>query len=517
MNLIADWVRKIRLGNRPRRVELLGGHPASEPEIAVESFAPDLREDERLEEVRTRTTWLGAPSFDEATGNALVRYIVAQGTYWEEFLGKQHQQYLARATQRLNETYGTALQYRQMLEEDVTRLNHAEMAMEAAVLALAGGDPEYAELHQAPITIRTASLSSEPLSPSGPEDASPDEPRCDGVASDPEDTGFDGEEATADREEVTAWPLGAGAPLRPQLLSRGEIGRLLAPRDVNRRPRWAEPGFRNGTLLAGRPVGAFIHALVLLVAAGADIGAFTQTVELVLPQNGYFALVVVAGLTAVVLYLAHMAGAFLREASALRHAARGASGRIGQTRSQRTGRHLPGRIWRGVAMIAIAAIWLTVGVLAFWVRYTVPLPTVASIGGCSSGVLGQGATSGCAPTDHHVVQAAAIFLGLYLATGVVAAIGAYVTHNPGRGEYAKAIRSYRKASERWSGSVNRFARALAAHQRQQAEIDASKQVLASAKAQNTALTERLKQEALIQIASLLKDPAVTDAFFPPGP
>src|SRR6266699_1493321 len=246
-----------------------------------------------------------------------------------------------------------------------------------------------------------------------------------------------------------------------------------------------------------RPAGAFLHALALLLAAGADVGAFTQTVQLVLPQADWVALLVVFGLTAVVLYIAHMVGVMLREASAARDSA-------GNRR----------RLGRGLTAFVCTLVWLGVGVLAFWVRYTVPLPVAPQVGGC--GVIGSGSTGGCSPSGAghgHALQAAAIFLGLYLATGIVAAVGAYVTHNPYRGGYVTAIRAYRRASERVSASIHQVGLALAAHQRQQAEIEAAKEIIAQAKDQNNAFTDQLKQEALIEIASLLKDPAVTDAFF----
>ena len=86
---------------------------------------------------------------------------------------------------------------------------------------------------------------------------------------------------------------------------------------------------------------------------------------------------------------------------------------------------------------------------------------IGSGGGCS-------ASSGV--TNTHPLQAAAIFLGLYVATGIVAAVGAYFTHNPYRGRYAAAAREYRKASERASASIHQFGLARAAYQRQQAEI-----------------------------------------------
>jgi hypothetical protein len=262
-------------------------------------------------------------------------------------------------------------------------------------------------------------------------------------------------------------------------------------------------GFQDGSLLAGRPRGAYIHLLALLVAAGADIGAFAQTVQLVLPQADWVSWLVVSGLTVVVLYIAHTIGVLLREAKAARPGVYGQPGRKGIG------------LGRGFAALVCTVSWLGIGVLAFWVRYTVPLPVAPQVGGCGIGI-GSGASSGCSSSgsaNGHPLQAAAIFLGLYVATGIVAAAGAYFTHNPYRSRYAAATKAYRKATERAAASIHRFGLAQAAYQRQQAEIAAAEQILAKAKERNDAFTEQLKQTARVEIAALEKDPAVTDAFF----
>ena len=104
---------------------------------------------------------------------------------------------------------------------------------------------------------------------------------------------------------------------------------LLDPSDASRVPRWGEAGFRDGTLLAGRPRSTYLHVLALLLAAGADMGAFVQVVELVLPDQDWLDWLVVSGLTAVVLYLAHMIGVMLREARAAQPSDGGIAGRMG--------------------------------------------------------------------------------------------------------------------------------------------------------------------------------------------
>jgi len=504
MNRIVDWMRKLRLGNRHRRVELLGGHPGQNPRVPVERFEADLGKDGRLKAVRDKVGQLGAESVDEATGNVLDTLITRQGRDWDRRLDQQYEAYRARATQRLDQAEAIAYQYKQLLEADHTRLRHAEAAVETAVLALSGHEPERMDGRVRPIRIVPEPPAAAPDAEAAPSSgtAFDDEGSSSRTRENPSrpwkasvsPTPPNGAAASRDSERAS---FDGPASLRPSRLERFELRRLLEPQDANRVPRWGEVGFRDGTLLAGRPRGAFLHALALLLAAGADVGAFTQTVQLVLPQADWVALLVVFGLTAVVLYIAHMVGVMLREASAARDSA-------GNRR----------RLGRGLTAFVCTLVWLGVGVLAFWVRYTVPLPVAPQVGGC--GVIGSGSTGGCSPSGAghgHALQAAAIFLGLYLATGIVAAVGAYVTHNPYRGGYVTAIRAYRRASERASASIHQVGLALAAHQRQQAEIEAAKEILAQAKDQNNAFTDQLKQEALIEIASLLKDPAVTDAFF----
>ncbi|MGH3277504.1 MAG: hypothetical protein ACRDNZ_24665 [Streptosporangiaceae bacterium] len=480
MNRIIDWQRRTRLQKRHRRVELLGGHPGQEPTIVIERFEPDLSKDGRVKGIRDKVAQLGATSFDEATGNALESFIAHESDDWRHRLDRQHRHYKTRARESLGKAKAVAWQYRQLLDEDLMRLQHAETAIETAVLALSGQEPDEID-GRAQILTLVPERTAEP----GPELALDAGPDSSGDQSRP-------------LEKLDDAPI-----LQAPRMSRSELRRLLDPQDARRVPRWGEPGFRDGTLLAGRPHSTFVHVLALTLAAAADVGGFTQTVQLVLPQSGWVALLVVIGLTAVVLYIAHSVGVMLREARAA--SSRSADG------SQRTGR----RIGRALAALGCTLVWLGIGGLAFWVRWTVPLPVPPQVG-CGQ-TIGSGPGSGCASAasgNSHPLQAAAIFLGLYLATGTVAAVGAYLTHNPYRGGYMSAIKAYRKGSERASASVYRFGLARAAYMRQQEEISASDQMLTDAQAENAAFTAELGEIALIEIASLLKDPAVTDAFFP---
>lgn len=514
MNRFTKWMMALRPGHRQQGARLRAGYPAQQDQISAgHPFIPDVGREIRLQRLRNEVATLGAESFDEATDSPFDKRITEEGREWDSRLEQQHAEWLARASERLDQAETSQFKFQQLLDQDRLRLEHAETAVETAVLSLTGREPDPAGR---PAQVITIVPENPPATHS--QEAPPGE----------ESTEAPGE-VTERGQDWQAQRTGALVPVSSRV-SRTELRQLLKPQDANRVPRWAEPGFRDGTLLAGRPRSTYIHVLALLLAAGADIGAFTQTVELVLPQSDLVVGVVVTGLTAVVLYIAHMVGVMLREGTA--------SSKMPRARPQRLATSL-----RGAGIFICTAIWLAVGLLAFWVRYTVPLIGTAQIGsggigggiggggigsggiggggigggGIGGGSVGGGAAASGATAGDKPLQAAAIFLGLYVATGVVAIVGAYFTHNPYRSGYAAAIRAYRKASKRMSASVERFGLAGAVYQGRQAEIKAAEQILAQAKTQNDAFTAQLKQTARIEIAGLAKDPAVTDAYFRPGP
>ena len=491
MNKIINLIAALRYGHRRTQPPI--GYSDQDLKIAVEPFKPDLGQDGRFQRLRNDVSRLGAESFDEATGHPFDEQITKDGEEWDSRLDQQYQAWLAGVSQRLDQAETMYCKFQQLLDQDRARLEHTEIAVETAVLALTGQEPEPTTRH-----ARVIRINPEQSSTAFDSDAMPNPD----LAASP-----GGATAEANDRGQTAAPDGP-AVLLPSKVSRTELRRLLEPQDTNRVPRWGETGFRDGTLLAGRPRSAYLHAFALLLAAGADIGAFAQTVELVLPQTDWMVWIVVSGLTAVVLYIAHMIGVMLREANAAR---KGAEGHTHKGTA---------RVWRGAAILVCSATWLAVGLLAFWVRYTVPLVGTVQLGGSGigSGGIGSGgaATSGATEAGKPL-QAAAIFFGLYLATGIAAIVGAYFTHNPFRGRYAAALRAYCKASEQVSASIQQFGLTFAAYKRQHAEIDAAEQILARAKKQNREFTDQLKQVARIEIAALIKDPAVTDAFFKPNP
>jgi len=453
-----------------------------------------LDQAERVQRILGGVSKLGSESVDEATGHPLDNLINAQGDEWRQKLRQQFLAYRAAANSNLGRANALVEQYQHLREDDLVSLRSAEIAVETALLALSGQEPEpggseHSRRPPKPGWWRTPKGRAEAADPGAEAAPSPDP-------------------GHADRPGRRA----AVAALEPSKVSRSELRRLLDPQDAGRVPRWGDPGFRDGTLLAGRPRSAYLHAFALLLAAGADVGAFVQIVELVLPVQEWVIWIVVSGLTSVVLYIAHMVGVMIREAKAGHSSGGGLVSRLGAWLGRRS------------AAFICTVIWLAVGLMAFWVRLTVPLPGTVQVGGgigsggigsggIGSGGTGSGGTSGIGTTNAHALQGAAIFLGLYLATGVVAAVGAYFTHNPYRGRYAAAIRAHRKASERAAASAYQLGTALAGRERQQAEMDSAARILAEAEVQNSAFTQQLKQSVRIEIAALSKDPAVTDALF----
>jgi hypothetical protein len=441
MRSIVSRITALRTRRRDKRVERLGGYPALQPEVAVETFQPDPGHAARVENVVRGVARLGADSVDEGTAYPLDNLLNAQGDEWHSRLSQQYHAFQNAAADRLRLLQGVVEQYRHLYEVDLRRLHDAEVAVESAMLALSGehpGPPAQSVQGQAAASEGTAqSMKTAPPST-------------------PWTLGGHGKRD----------PLDGPTALAPPRASRSEIRQIFEPQDANRVTHWAEPGFRDPTLLGGRPRGNYLHLIVLLLAAGADFGAFIQVVELVLTaQSDWTIYLVVVGLTAVVLYIAHMVGVLFREARAARPSP------AGRRRWLRTLRGT-----RVMALICILA-WGALGSLAFYVRTTVPLPAAPQIGGGTGAVIGGGVTAAGSGVTQYTHQSALLFLGLYLATGIVAALGAYFTHNPHRGQYVAALRAYRKAAERAAATANQFGRVEAGYLRQRAELESSDRIL----------------------------------------
>ncbi|GAA0555403.1 hypothetical protein GCM10010172_42660 [Paractinoplanes ferrugineus] len=233
--------------------------------------------------------------------------------------------------------------------------------------------------------------------------------------------------------------------------------------------------------LVGRP--SWLTAVALLLASLADVGAFSQVVALVLPdQAQYVVYAVVIGMTATAVYLAHTCGAIIRDRA--------------------TGD--PGRrfiLW------ASGGAWAILGLAAFAVRLI-----ESSDPGATSTFYTDG---GLVPSDtgHTAVLQAFVFLALYVGTGLTAAAGAYFNRSAVRRRYSAARQRRAVAAERASLSAAAYGDVKAIQSAQQTAYDESAQLLEIEKRAVLALSAELKQYARICIANRGKDPEAARLLF----
>ncbi|WP_158846637.1 hypothetical protein [Saccharothrix deserti] len=244
-------------------------------------------------------------------------------------------------------------------------------------------------------------------------------------------------------------------------------------------------GFDNPTLLAGRPRSFYLHLVALTLGAAADIGAFVQVVELLLRgQSTGVAVLLVIGLTAVVLYLAHTAGVLLRDRKA-------------------------GLTWvRWVGAATCLTTWAVVGILAAWARVVAPQRATGRVS------LDFDAPAQTADTQAALVNAGT-FLALYIASGVAACLGAYLWHNRAHSGFSVAVRRYDRASKRAGRSARAHAKATAAWHEQVRAREAARAILDAAVQSRLALGEELKLHARQLFSARFNDPAFTDALLLP--
>ncbi len=257
-------------------------------------------------------------------------------------------------------------------------------------------------------------------------------------------------------------------------------------RGEHEKPGWTEPGHADPTLLAGRPRSGHIYLLALLIAAAADITAFYQVVLLVQGDlNEALVIVLVIGFTGVALILAHFAGTMLRDRRA-------------------------GAKWiQNYKIIIVISVWGLLGLLAFLVR-------LRSGSGSGGGYQLPGGSSSSASVSvsnpQGTLAGAAIFAGLYVATGAVAMIGSYLSHNPLRPAFARAVREHRAAAERHAISARRLRLAEAEREFFADQITAAKRVRDEAEQARHALAAELKQQARLELAKRMRNASATDAF-----
>jgi len=237
--------------------------------------------------------------------------------------------------------------------------------------------------------------------------------------------------------------------------------------------------YRDAGEVSGRPLSELGYWLALAVTAGADVAAFNQIVSLVMSdQQAWIVALMVAGFTACSLTLAHFAGRL--------------AGDVGAGHGTATRR----------SVLILVVPWAVLGIVAFAVRLTAAFDGGTSIGGQTFG-------GGLTEQARHAT-AAFLFLVLYLASGAVAGFGVYLTRNPRRVAYRRALSAYTRAVRRLSRSQPPYERAvqvLRQHARTALREDANYQ---AAVTQRLAFAGELKRYAAVLIAAQLRDPSVTD-------
>jgi hypothetical protein len=345
---------------------------------------------------------------------------------WIADIRAQHARYVARVTPMLELAEASAAEADVNAIRDRSILSHKVLALESALLRLVGLNDVDAD--------RVTSTRSDT------EDEHPPNAR------------------QADREAGDSKPSHELA----------DLDDLLGARDSRRYARWEDGGHSDPALLAGKTIATYVHILALCAAAAADIGAFFQIVELVLPDySQVLVFLVVGGFTATVLYTAHACGLLFRDRKA------GASW---------INRSLP---------YFCAMIWLGLGVAALEVRLHAL--------GTSAPSLSIGSTQ---PTSAPGFRygPAILFFALYIATGLVAGIGAYLTHNPLRGSYAAALRAYDRAAKRLASSTFQARVSQGRCKIYHAELTAASNVVQHEVKIRLVLAARLKGFATSQIA-----------------
>jgi hypothetical protein len=169
--------------------------------------------------------------------------------------------------------------------------------------------------------------------------------------------------------------------------------------------------------LGRHTVGESLHYVVLAVAALADFVAFYQVLALVLGSLPEMLYLVVLAVTMFALWLMHQTGKTLRDFRV----------RDGDSRP-----------WIGIVCFLT---WVALGTGAYLLRVVVKDST--GIGDALTGFGGQ--TTGT--NDAAVTTKALVFLIIFVTTGMVALIGAYLTWNPYRKRYRKELRALRKAEK----------------------------------------------------------------------
>jgi len=237
------------------------------------------------------------------------------------------------------------------------------------------------------------------------------------------------------------------------------------------------------TSLAGRAGHGLLFALALVFAIAADVAAFVNVLELAMPDQPWpIVLVLVLGFTAVVLALAHGAGALLRDRRA-------------------------GVAWiPAFAVPLCVSVWGALGLLAAWVRLT-----FGAVPG-DFGSFSIGAASPLQSKAAFAVPAALIFLALYVGSGVVAATGAYLANNRMQAAFRHAARAHDRAMAQVVVCTDALERQKSKCAAQTATVEIAEETFRHERESLIAFSEELQEYARQLVAIKAQDPAITDAF-----
>ncbi|MEV4412918.1 hypothetical protein [Catellatospora sp. NPDC049609] len=273
----------------------------------------------------------------------------------------------------------------------------------------------------------------------------------------------------------------AQAPPSVQLMPRAESD-----------PTVGEPArtdFVDPALVAGRPIGIWVYAVALGLAALADLVNFLQIIQFVMPtQELWVHYAAVVGFTACVIFLAHFTGVILRSLKA------------GET-------WLPG-YFAGLAV----AVYLALGGAGLYLRLTHHDPSVDS---GPVEVMGQAdAQAATTPEPTPTLGASLLFLSLYLGTGLVAMLGAYATHNPARSAFAKARREHIAAVTALAESAETLAEKRAELELLQRRSAIADVIRWAEEVERRNVGEELKELVRARIAQSAQDAALTEVYLP---
>ncbi|RSM65238.1 hypothetical protein DMH04_49625 [Kibdelosporangium aridum] len=288
--------------------------------------------------------------------------------------------------------------------------------------------------------------------------------------------------AYADYQPQAGWRIGESKARLARLRTLYQYQRRRA-NDLRRARNLAlmrifSGGTKDPSLIAGRGWAELIYLGVLVIAAVADLVAFVQVLETLMPlETSLRQTVLVTGFTVIALFLAHSVGILVKKK----------------------------RRW-GAGSCFVA--WLALGLVAAWVRLSVGSKPVAGGGFRAQSDAGADQANPAEPTG---IIVAAIFLGLYIGSGLAAMIGAYFAHESEGAAYRRILRAEKSAIRRCARWAMRYAREIANLRAQIEQRQAAKKRLDDAQDDLHALSAELKQRARIAIAAILASPSSTDA------